>query len=372
MNFSEITGYKDTKEKLCKSVQNSHVAHALMFSSNEGGAGLQMALAYATYLNCENRQESDSCGDCPSCHKMKKLIHPDLSFFFPLTTTKKQQKPLGELFLNEWREFVLSQPFGTWVDWGKFIGAENKQLIISKEESKRILSVSSMKSFEGEYKINLIWLPEYLNVYSANALLKILEEPPAKTVFILITENPEKLLPTIVSRTQILRLPPYNVEELSDILQKHYGIEKEKAETVAQISQGNLNEAISLSGEVENTQHLLIREWLLDCYRNDALALVNKADEFQKWGREAQKAFLRLALSILRESIASVCGEDALLNIPENQKSFISKFSKTSGWEKIARISKELDKAYYHLERNLYPKIVFLDSSLIISAIFRT
>ncbi len=371
MKFSEIKGYNDIKENLCKSVQNAHVAHALMFSSNEGGAGLNMALAYATYLNCENRLGNDSCGECSSCHKMKKLIHPDLSFFFPLTTTKNHQKPLGELFLKEWREFVLKHPYGTWVDWGKFIGAENKQLIISKDESKRILSVSSMKSFEGEYKINLIWLPEYLNVYSANALLKILEEPPAKTVFILVTENPEKLLPTIISRTQILRLPPYNVDELCEILEESYGIAKEKAETIAQIAQGNINEAVSLSSEVENTQHLLIREWLLDCHKNDTLALVNKAEEFQKWGREAQKAFLRLALSVLRESIAASSGDDALLNVPENQKTFIKKLSTNSGWEKIAAIAEELNRAYYHLERNLYPKIVFLDSSMLISAIFK-
>lgn len=371
MRFSEIYAYSDIKEKLCKSVLNGHVAHALMLSANEGGAGLQMALAYATYLNCENKLENDSCGECPSCHKIDKLIHPDLSFFFPLTSTKSQQKPLGELFLKEWREFVQKHPYGTWVDWGNFIGAENKQLIISKDESKRILAVSSMKAFEGEYKINLIWLPEYLNVYSANALLKILEEPPAKTVFILITENVEKLLPTIVSRTQVLRLPPYNVEALSHILREKYGIEQDKAETAAQISQGNLNEALSICSEVENNQHLLIREWLLDCYKNDALALVNKADEFQKWGREAQKAFLRLALSILRETMIATSGHDNLINVPENQKVFINKLSK-NGWEKIARIAEELNKTYYHLERNLHPKIVFLDSSMLISAIFRS
>ncbi len=370
MKFSEINGLQETKAKLIRSVQSNHIAHALMLASQEGGAGLQMALAFATYINCENKGENDSCGECASCHKMSKLIHPDVSFFYPVSGTKKVQKPTSDQFIKEWRSFVLEHPYGTWIDWGNAIGAENKQLLIPKEESKKILTLASMKSFEGEYKIIFIWLPEYMNLYSANALLKVLEEPPQKTVFLLLTENIEKILLTIISRTQVLRIPSYGYAEMKEILLEK-GIDSSKAETISQIAMGNISDALTLSEQVDDTRHQVIREWLLDCYKFNNLSLIERADEFQKLGRESQKAFFRLTLSILRETIAASSGDNSILNIPENQKTFIYNLTQKFGWERMAAISEEINRAYYHLERNLYPKIVFLDTSLLISSIFR-
>jgi DNA polymerase-3 subunit delta' len=372
MRFSEIIGQEDFKTKLTRSVKNSHVAHAMLIAGSEGGAGLQTALAFATYLNCENRSETDSCGQCASCHKMDKLIHPDLNFFYPVSVTKAVKKnPISELFITQWREFIASKPYGTWVDWGIQIEAENKQLLIPKEESRKILSISSMKSFEGEFKIILIWLPEYMNVSSANALLKVLEEPPAKTIFLLVTENPEKIIPTILSRTQVMRIPPYSKDEVQELLISNYSIDQEKAETISQIAQGNISEALRLTSEIGDSKHLMIRDWFLDCYKGDFESVVAKGEEFHKMGRESQKAFFRFALSLLRESLVMSGGAEQIVKVAKNQEDFIQKFSKTNGWQKISRISKEIDKAYYHLERNLYAKIVFLDTSLLITRIFR-
>jgi DNA polymerase-3 subunit delta' len=372
MRFSEIKGHDDVKTKLINSVSSGHVAHAMMFAGNEGGAGLQLALAFSTYLNCENRGEFDACGNCPSCHKMAKYIHPDVRFFFPVATNEKVKKdPISEKFLVQWREFLLTNPFGTWVDWGKAIGAENKQLLIPKEESRQIVSISSLKSFEGEFKVILIWLPEYMNVYSANALLKILEEPPEKTVFILVSESPDSMLATILSRTQVWKLPPYSINEVAEILKDNYGQDLEKAETIAQISQGNVNEAIKLCSEVDSNRHEEIRLWLLECFYSKVPDLVSRSDAFQKLGREAQKAYLRLSLSVLRESIAAYTGEDSLVNVPESQADFVKKLSKSNGWEKLAAVAEQIDKAYYHLERNLNAKIVFLDTSMLIASIFK-
>lgn len=372
MKFSEIKGYEDIKGKLTLSVRSGHVAHAMMFGSNEGGAALQLALAFTTYLNCEDRSENDACGKCPACHKMSKYIHPDVRFFFPVATNDTVKKePISEKFLPEWREFLLNNPFGTWMDWGKVIGAENKQLHIPKEESRQIVSISSLKSFEGEFKVIFIWLPEFMNVYSANALLKILEEPPEKTVFILVSETPDSLLPTILSRTQLWKLPSYSIQEVTEILTEDYGQELEKAQSIAQITQGNVNEAIQMASNFENNRHQEIREWLIECYKGNIPGLVSRSEAFQKIGREGQKAYLRLCLSILRESIAAYTEEDSLVNVPENQKEFVRKLSKTNGWEKLAAVAEQIDKSYYHLERNLNPKIVFLDTSMLIASIFR-
>lgn len=371
MKFSEIKGYRELKNNLIRSVQNNHLAHALMFNTNEGGAGLSMTLAFATYINCENKTDSDSCGECPSCHKMSKLIHPDLHFFIPVTTTAEVKKANSESFISQWREFLNQNPYGTWYEWSKHIGAENKQLSIAKEESIRILNISSMKPFEAGNKIIIIWLPEFLNHFSANALLKNLEEPPQNTIFLLITEDMEKILPTIISRTQITRIPNYNVEEVSEILEEKYNLDKAKSESISQIVQGNVNEAIKLSSELEKSRHEEVRKWLLDCHKKDMPSILNKGEEFQKWGRESQKAFIRLTLSLLRESLAHSSGNNEIVNVGANQRDFIQKFSKTAGWEKISIISGHLDKAHYHLERNLNPKIVFLDCSLLISSIFQ-
>lgn len=372
MKFSEIAAFADLKTKLIHSINSGHIAHAQMFASKEGGMGLNMALAYATYLNCENKQEGDACGTCPSCYKMNKLIHPDLHFIFPIIGTKiKGKSPTSENFIVQWREFLNEKPYGTWQDWGKKIDAENKQLLIPKDESRRILNIASLKAFEAEYKVLLIWLPELLNMYSANALLKVIEEPPEKTIFLFVSENTEKIISTIISRTQVIRIPPLSFEDSAQILIDEFGVEKDKANTIARIADGNISEAVALSSEIEDSRHLAVRNWLLDCFKADFTSITKRADEFHKMGREAQKAFFSFTLSLLRESVLLNAKADEIVMVPKEQEEFIRKFAKANNWEKISIICDEINEAYYHLERNLYSKIVFLDLSLTISSVFQ-
>ena len=207
MRFSDIIGLEDTKQQLIAAVKSNHVAHAQLFFGSEGSANLALALAFATYINCTNQSDSDSCGTCASCTKIDKLVHPDVQFIFPVSSTKKVtgKSVVSSSYMNEWRSFILNNPYSGIEQWSASYGAENKQSNISKEESRNIIKNLSLKAFEAEYKIMLIWLPEFMHPSAANGILKILEEPPKKTIFLLVTNDYEKLLTTILSRCQFLR-----------------------------------------------------------------------------------------------------------------------------------------------------------------------
>src|SRR5687767_11883275 len=215
----------------------------------EGSATLALALAYATYLNCENKQETDSCGNCSSCSKINKLVQPDMHFIMPVVTTPKKEA-LSQNYLPEWREFLLQNPYQSLNDWLQFIGAENKQGNISKEESRSILRLVSLKAFEAAFKVVIVWLPELLHPAAANALLKLLEEPPGQTIFLLVSNSPEKLLATILSRTQLVNVRAFSPEETIAYVTEKFGADEAKATQVAQLSEGNLRLAGQLCQEM--------------------------------------------------------------------------------------------------------------------------
>src|SRR5210317_1449692 len=204
MKLSEIPGLNSIKEKLLRTIESGKVAHAQMFSGPEGSANMALALAYATLLNCTDKTNRDACGECPSCQKINKFIHPDLHFVFPVSAAKNKtgKDVISDSFIAEWRSFLAQNPYGGAMEWSQEFGGENKQLNISREESRNILKKLTLKSFEGEYKVMLIWLAEYMHPAAANALLKLLEEPPEKTVFLLVTYDSEQIIGTILSRVQ--------------------------------------------------------------------------------------------------------------------------------------------------------------------------
>lgn len=374
MLFSEIPGLEEIKQTLIQSVVANHVHHAQLFMGTEGSANLALALAYATYINCENKGEHDSCGQCPSCIKFNKLAHPDINFVFPVSTTKQVPKePMSSSFLKDWRNFVLENPYATVNDWGNFIGAENKQLNIGVEESRNIVKTLSLKAFEAEYKILFIWYPENMHVSAANALLKILEEPPYKTIFLLVTNNSEKLLTTILSRTQKIKIRSFTEEEISAALQQKQQVEAKKATQLAYLADGNYNEALRLLKEVEEDHHLFFRDWMRVCYKkNNLTELTEWAENFHKMGREVQKSLLLYGLNILRETLVySLTGGD-LVRLASEDLKFVEGFSKVLSEEKVEMICRNLNEAHYHIERNANAKIVFLDVSLIISRIFKS
>ena len=373
MYFSDITGMKETKQRLLNAVKSNHVAHAQLFAGTQGSANLALALAFATYINCEDKKDEDSCGQCFSCIKYNKLIHPDLHFIFPVSTTKAVNKdPLSINFLKEWRSFLTSKPYSDLNNWGSFIGAENKQLSISVEEARNIIKTISLKSFEAEYKVLIIWLPEFMNSSGSNAILKVLEEPPYKTIFLLVTNNSEKIITTILSRTQRVSVRAFRDEEIGEELQFKFKVEEKKANRLAYLANGDMNEAIRILEEEEDDSHELFRNWMRNCYKKNNIAdLLSFLDEVNKLGREGQKSLLLYGLNIMRECLVFKYAKE-LSRTEKEEYAFVEKFSQAITERKVSNISSFLNESYYHIERNGSAKIIFLDTSFKISEILKS
>ena len=372
MQFSQIIGHKEAKQLLLKSVQQNHVAHAQLFLGQEGSANLALALAYATYINCENKQPDDSCGTCGSCVKMNKLVHPDFNFVMPVTATKSVSKDaLSSKFMNEWREFVLTSPYQGLNDWMQHIGAENKQGIISKEESRQLVKLVSLKAFEGDYKIVVIWLPELMHSAAANALLKLLEEPPAKTLFLLVAQASEKLLATITSRTQIMQVRNFTEQEVVQYLQEKYNTSPDVAYQIAQLAEGNLNAAAKLTTEISSDYFGFFTDWMRNCYSYKFGEMIEMSDKFQTLGRENQKNFLLYALNLFRKVMLYGIDAGLVTYLPPAELDFVQKFSKVITGANASQLTEELNQAHYHIERNANPKMVFVDSSIQIAGYLR-
>ncbi len=376
MLFSSIPGLDETKEKLVQAIQKNHLAHALLFHGPEGSANLLTALAVATYVNCENRGESDACGQCGSCQKMKKLIHPDLSFTFPLpgSLMKEDDEDKGKKvdILSPWRNFVLQFPYGNLQDWIYHNGFEKKQLNISKAAAKQIIRTVSLKSFEGGYKIILIWMPELLHTAAANALLKVLEEPPEKTLFLMVSTQPEKLLTTILSRTQKVLVRAYSDEEVKNNLIAEGLCSQEGARHIAPLANGNMREAYRLAEQVVDENTAKFGNWMRCCYSLSIESIVSLSDNFHTTDKEAQKGLLLTGLNILRECLLQRSQLEDLMRTPPEDKDFIKKFSLNALTEnKIMHMYRLLNEAHYHLERNANAKIIFADLSFNLARVIR-
>lgn len=373
MRFQDIIGLEEVKQKLIEAVRSDHVAHAQLFLGAEGSANLAMALAFANFLNCENRQKDDACGVCASCTKNAKFIHPDLHFVFPTAATLKikREDATSEKFLKEWRDYLIKTPYGNLSDWSFHFGWENKQLLIPRQESRNIITNLSLKAFEGKFKIMLIWLPELMNGNAANGILKVLEEPPAKTIFLMVSNDENKLLTTIRSRVQLLKVPSFSDENVQAKL-KETGLDQAKTEEIAYLAEGNMREALSLAAGGQNIGSDQFKQWMRFCFTFDFQALVKMADEFQSGGKEFQKGLLSSGSKVMRDTLIHQYGVEKLERIPESEKGFVANFSKVFSTEKIAEVVPKIEEASYHIERNANPKILFLDLSIAIAQIARS
>lgn len=376
MLFSSIPGLEEVKQKIILAVQNNHLAHALLFHGPEGSANLKMALALATYLHCENPQEQDACGTCPSCQRMNKLIHPDMNFAFPMPGTgdsKEEEEEKKKVdYVGSFRNFAINTPYGNVSDWIYQNDFEKKQLNISKGAARQIIKTLSLKSFEGGYKIMLIWSPEYMHVSAANALLKILEEPPEKTIFFLVTSQPEQLLTTILSRTQKVMVRAFTDEEIMNHLVNDGFCSREAAAQIAPLADGNLREAYRMIDQVEDENTSLIRDWFRACYSlqvNDILSFVEK---FSSKDKEAQKSLLISGINVIREVMLDKFQLPDLMRSVEKDRDFIHKLGlHVMDEEKLMRIYELLNQAHYHLERNANVKILFTDLSFKITRVLK-
>jgi DNA polymerase-3 subunit delta' len=373
MKFSDISGYESLKAQLIQSVVSDQIAHAQLFLGPQGGPNLALALAFSTFINCQNRTPEDSCGECDACRKNAKLVHPDVHFAFPVSATKKikAKDVISIKFLSEWRNFVIQDPYNTAGGWNSYFGGENKQLNISRQESREIIKNLSLKAFEGLYKIMIIWLPEYMHPATANALLKILEEPPRNTLFLLVSNDESKLLSTILSRTQIVHIRPFSDEEIKELLINQHFIEEDKAGQIAHLVDGNINEALRLAREVEDDSHKMFRDWMRLCYMGDLVELTKWTEKFNSMTKVAQQTLFHYGLSMMREALIVSNEELELSRLMGEEFEFVKNFSKILSFESIEKISNILNEAFYHVERNAHSKILFLSVSLKIVEIFQ-
>ncbi|GJM28221.1 MAG: DNA polymerase III subunit delta [Cyclobacteriaceae bacterium] len=368
MQFSAINGLEETKNSLIEAVKKGHVAHTQLFLGTEGSAHLAMAIAFATYLNCDDPGDIDSCGKCPSCVKNQKYIHPDVHYIFPVSSTDKikGKEVVSNNFMKEWRQFLEGGVYGDVTDWSLIFGGENKHLNISKEESRGIIQKLSLKAFEGKYKIMIIWMPEYMHPSAANGLLKVLEEPSEATIFLLVASDAERILGTIMSRTQLVVIRAFNDQEINHQLVSE-GVPVNKAAHLARLASGNLRLAHRLASEIENDHAPSVKEWMRQCYATDLSDLVRWSDEFHKMTKISQKGFLRYGLSLLRDTLLDHYGDPSLIRLPEGEKDFIKKFAQVVTPDKIEPLTRLFSEALFHLERNASAKMVFLDLSLTVS-----
>ncbi|MFK7832145.1 MAG: ATP-binding protein [Winogradskyella sp.] len=373
MQFSDVLGQKHIKNHLTTSVDAGRIAHAQLFVGPEGSGTLPMALAYAQYILCGNTNGENTGGN-DSCNlKFKNVSHPDLHFAFPVTTSDKvKSKPVSSFYLEEWRQLLDQQPYGNLFDWYKLLGVDNKQGQIGVDEALQIVKSLALKSYEGGHKVMLIWMAEKLNTASANKLLKLIEEPPEKTVFILIAEDEEQIINTIRSRCQILHFPPLAEEAIAEALVKNYHIEASIATKIAHQANGNYNKACDLI--YQDSEDIQFEKWFVIWIRSAFKAKGNKAaihdliswsEEIAKTGRETQKKFLSFCLNYFRQALLLNYKANELVYLEPKSDDFkLEKFAPFVHDSNIMEISEELQTAMYHIERNGNSKIILTDLSI--------
>jgi DNA polymerase-3 subunit delta' len=361
MLFKDIPGQQAVKKRLVNSVNEARISHAQLFLGPEGSGSLALALAYAQYISCLEKLPDDSCGKCSSCNKYQKLIHPDLHFSYPFISKGSAETAVN--YIKEWRNAIAENPFMGIEQWMEYLDAENKQPNINIAECHAIIQKLVLKSFEAEYKIILIWLPEYLGA-AGNSLLKLIEEPPAKTLFILIAENYEQILATILSRTQLIKIPKLADEELKAYLIDN-GCPQEKAGRIAYLANGNIAAAQQLLAEDDDDLESLFIQWFRLCYGRKGVEINDWIEQVAnaRFGRENQKSLLRFGLQVVRDCLMVNLDQASIIKF-ESKHFELNKLANTINFENAPLIIKGFEQAIYHIERNANPKIMFLDLSI--------
>lgn len=365
MRFSEIKGHKQLKGTIAKIVVENKVSHAMLFTENEGGGALPIALATAAFITCKNRGVNDSCGVCPSCNKISKLIHPDLHFALPVNTssTTSEQKPTTDTYIGKWRDALLKNPYITESEWYATIGIEDKRGLIGVAESQSILKKLSLISYEGGEKFMIIWLPERMNRECSNKLLKILEEPTAGTYFMLITQSPDKLLSTVLSRCQIIPVKPEDPDVLAELLKEEFNLNKEDAKMWAKVSLYSYGNAVNLiKGSDNQTLYKEVLIKLIDrAISKDLVAVLDSSEDIISLGKERQKEFCIYSLNLIRKFYVTKLGLPQISNVEESQRVFIEKYAEMIPLLFLEKSTIIFNKALEDLERNVNPKFIFSD-----------
>ncbi len=363
MRFEDVIGHEDLRNQLKSMVDGGRISHALMFTGSEGSGNLAMALAFGNYILTSSSPNPES-----TQLKCDKYIHPDFYFSYPVNSTKKVtgSKILSKDFISEWREILLENPYMSAGNWMSHLGIDNKQGLINVHQGKEILQNLTLKPYESEYKLMLIWLPERMNNATANKLLKILEEPPEKTVFLLVSQNPEQLLATIQSRVQMVNLKPIKQSVLAKALIEKHGIDAKQAETVSKIAQGNYLEAQRLLGdnEVRAFNQDMFIKWMRFLWQKEFLELMQWSESMSAVGRERMMQFFKYGLHVFRESLVLNYSDPSIQMSGGSELAFINKFSPYVNELNAIEMVSLFEEAEYHISRNANPRILIMDVSL--------
>lgn len=372
MLFSEVIGHANLKANLIRNAKSGAIPHAQLFLGQSGSGALPLALAYAQFLHCENPLDNDACGQCAACNKSRQLIHPDTHFTYPFIPNpdikkKSDEKPIASDWMAQWRKFLETHAYPDVYDWMDAMAVENKQLNITSAECAEIIKHSNLKSFESKYKVFIIWMPEYLDK-EGNKLLKLLEEPPADTIFLLVAEDEKSILATILSRTQLTRIPPLAESDIAEALLKQ-GVPANQANQVARLSEGNYRLAQDLLHTNDFGFEQLLIDWWGIILQNRKGDFVAFADQFSKLGREKQKYLIIGAISLLRQALMlqQMRQPSALWN--EQEQAVCTALAQRLQLKQFDRIVSLLTKLHGYVERNGNTKLLGLNACIHIARI---
>ena len=374
MQFKAISGYDEVKKHLLNKVDTQQIAHAQLFLGPQGSPNLAFTVAFIAYLHCTNKTATDACGVCSACIRVKKFVHPDLHFAFPIGPTQhiKGKEVSTSRFLPQWRSFLSKNLYASLEDWSEHLNNEAKQLQIGKAQSQEINRITNLKPFESTCKTILVWLPELLHVVAANALLKTLEEPPNKTYFFLVATNPSQLLPTLRSRTLAIHLPPFTNEDLKEALKHQYPQHTEvQREQIVKMAHGDLNKAYKLVNQTVENHFEKIAQWMRAAYAQHWEHLADYAEEFHKQPLQVQKNLLAYGLQLMRAALLVPFSKNVLVALNEQEATFCKKLHHTLSQAQIETIIQHFEKAQTALTRNAYAKLLLLSTLLHVAKLIK-
>jgi len=366
MFFKDVIGQEEIKKRLIRSVKEERVSHAQLFTGPEGTGKLALAIAFAQFISCRNKKENESCGVCSSCKKYQKLAHPDLHFAFPVFPTKEAKKPTSDDFIKSWREMVLKNPYFTLSQWLGFVDNENAQGQIYERESDLITKKLNLKPFESEFKVMIIWLPEKMNRTCSNKLLKLIEEPPNKTFFLMVSEDEESVINTIRSRAQLLKVPFIDNNSMRLALSGMEDVSPGIIPDVVHLAGGNFIKALEYLKPGEDSQFFFIRfqELMRFAFKREVIELIHWAEDMATIGRDKQKMFFSFALRLVREYFVMNMKREKLVYLSSEEKDWGKKFSPYINERNVIPFSREFELGIQHISMNGNPRIIFLDTAL--------
>lgn len=373
MYFKDIIGQQEVKNRLMQSARSGIVPHAQLFTENGGAGAFPLALAYARYLNCQARGPEDACGKCPSCLKFNELAHPDLHFVFPIISKKEKKKEVCDDYITEWREFLSGRPYFSLDDWLNEMDAGNSQALIYSKESDEIVRKLSLKIYEADYRILFVWLPEKLHPTCANKLLKIIEEPPTNTVILMVSETPDLILGTILSRAQRIHVRPIRTEAIAQALEQLYHLEPQDATQIAHLADGNFLQAIEAISMGEENQFFLeqFKGMMRNSWSRNVKGMKEMADVMAGIGRERQKNYLAYCQHLIRENFVYRFQAPEMNYMNKEESQFSVNFSPFVNERNVFDLMDELAKAERHITQNVNSKMVFFDLGLRITVLIK-